>query len=80
MENEVLDFSYNKPLKKYKSLNISNDMNKKVISLFTFGLFLIIIGAIGTFFEWNQSLIIIGLGLTFESLALIIFAWNRIKK
>ncbi len=55
-------------------------MSKKVISLFTFGLFLIIIGAIGKFFEWKQAMIIIGTGLTFESLALIIFAWNHIKK
>jgi len=54
-------------------------MNKKVISLFTFGLFLIIIGAIGKFFHWDQAMIFIGIGLTFESLALIIFAWNRIK-
>lgn len=54
-------------------------MNKNVISLFTFGLVLIIVGAIGTFFDWKQAMVFIGLGLTLESLALIIFAWNRIK-
>lgn len=55
-------------------------MNKKIISLFTFGLFLIVTGAIGTFFEWQQAMTFIAIGLTFESLALIVFAWNRIKK
>ncbi len=55
-------------------------MNKNVISLFTFGLVLIVVGGIGSFFDWEQSMIFIGLGLTLESLALIIFAWNRLKK
>jgi len=55
-------------------------MNKKIISFFTFGLFLIIIGAIGKLFQWQQAMILIGVGLTFESLALILFAWNQIKK
>jgi hypothetical protein len=55
-------------------------MNKNVISLFTFGLVLIGAGGIGSFFDWEQSMIFIGLGLTLESLALIIFAWNRLKK
>lgn len=55
-------------------------MNKRVISLFTFGLVLIIIGAIGKFFNWSQATIIIALGLTFESFAVILFTWNRIKK
>lgn len=55
-------------------------MNKKIISLFTFGLLLIIIGAIGNFFEWQQAMVFIAIGLTFESLALIVYAWNRIKK
>ncbi|MCF6296811.1 MAG: hypothetical protein L3J08_02325 [Flavobacteriaceae bacterium] len=55
-------------------------MTKKITSLFTFGLFLIIIGAIGTFFKWEQAMIFIAIGLTFESLALILFAWKRIKK
>ena len=55
-------------------------MNKRVISLFTFGLILIIIGAIGTFFNWSQATTVIALGLTFESFAVILFAWNHIKK
>jgi len=55
-------------------------MNKNIISLFTFGLVLIISGGVGLFFNWDQSMIFIGLGLTLESLALIIYAWKRIKK
>ena len=54
-------------------------MNKNIISLFSFGLVLIVIGAIGTFLEWEQAMIFIGLGLTFESLALLVFAYNRLK-
>jgi len=54
-------------------------MNSRVISLFSFGILLIIIGAVGSFFEWPQSMLFIGMGLTLESLALIIFAWNKIK-
>ena len=55
-------------------------MNKNIISLFTFGLVLILIGGIGLFFDWDQAMIFIGLGLTLESLALIFYAWKRIKK
>lgn len=54
-------------------------MNKNLLSLFSFGLVLIMIGAIGSFFDWDQSMIFIGLGLTLESLALLIFAWIRLK-
>ena len=55
-------------------------MNNRVISFFSFGILLILIGAIGSFFDWSQSMLFIGIGLTMESLALIIFAWNKIKK
>jgi len=54
-------------------------MNKNLLSLFSFGLVLITVGAVGTFFEWEQAMIFIGLGLTFESLALLVFAWIRLK-
>lgn len=54
-------------------------MNKNLISLFTFGLVLIITGGVGSFFDWNKSIIFIGLGLTLESLALLIFAWKKLK-
>jgi len=55
-------------------------MNKNLISLFTFGLLLILVGGIGSFFDWDKSMIFIGLGLTLESLALLVFAWKRLKK
>ncbi len=55
-------------------------MTRKIISFFTFGLFLILVGGIGKIFNWDQALIFIGIGLTLESLALILFAWNKIKK
>lgn len=62
-------------------LSIANKqaMNNRIISLFTFGILLILIGAIGSFFDWSQSMLFIGLGLTMESLALILFAWKKIK-
>jgi len=54
-------------------------MNKNIISLFSFGLVLIVIGGIGVFFDWEQAMVFIGLGLSFESLALLVFAWKRLK-
>ncbi|MCP4883453.1 MAG: hypothetical protein GY908_06650 [Flavobacteriales bacterium] len=55
-------------------------MNKNLISLFTFGLLLILVGGVGSFLDWDKSMIFIGLGLTLESLALLIFAWKRLRK
>ncbi len=55
-------------------------MNKRIVSFFTFGLFLIIIGAIGRFLQWQQAMTLIAIGLIFETLALILFAWSKIKK
>lgn len=55
-------------------------MQKHIFSLFTFGLLLILIGAVGSFFDWSQSMIFLGMGLTMESLALLLFAWKRLKK
>jgi GldL N-terminal domain len=54
-------------------------MNKKVISFFSFGFLLIIFGAIGKFFNWDQATVILATGLVFESIAILIFAWNKIK-
>ncbi len=54
-------------------------MEKKVLSFFTFGFFLIIIGIIGQFADWEQDSIFLALGLVFESLALVIFAWKKLK-
>lgn len=55
-------------------------MSNKILSLFSFGIVLIAVGGIGTFFDWNQSMVFIGLGLTFESLAILVFAWERLRK
>ena len=55
-------------------------MNKKVISFFTFGVFLIIIGAIGKVLKWEQAQVLLATGLLFETLAILLFAWNKIKK
>lgn len=55
-------------------------ISKKVISIFTFGIFLLIIGAISKFFKWEQANVIIATGLLFELLATLLFIWNKIKK
>ena len=54
-------------------------MDKNIISFFSFGLVLIAIGGIGSFFDWDRSMIFIGLGLTLESLALLMYAWKRLR-
>ena len=53
---------------------------KRVISFFTFGLFLIIVGAISKLFNWQQANILMAIGLLFELLASLIFIWNKLKK
>jgi hypothetical protein len=56
-------------------------ISKRVITLFTFGVFLLVIGAITSFFEWGeQGNIIMATGLMFELLAGLLFIWNKIKK
>lgn len=55
-------------------------ITKKIISFFTFGLFLIVVGAISKLFDWEQSNLIIAIGLLFELLAGLFFVWNKIKK
>ena len=55
-------------------------ISKKIISLFTFGLFLIVAGAIAKLFDWEQSNLIMAIGLLFELLAALLFSWNKIKK
>ncbi len=54
-------------------------MNKKVISFFSFGFLLIVIGAIGKIFKCNQANIILATGLVFETVAVLLFAWIKIK-
>ena len=55
-------------------------MTKKVITLFTFGIFLIIAGAIGKVLHWPHASVLLATGLTFESAAIILFAWNKLRK
>ena len=55
-------------------------ISKKVISIFTFGVFLLIVGAISKIFKWEQANMIMATGLIFELLATLLFIWNKIKK
>ena len=55
-------------------------ISKKVISFFTFGVFLIIAGAILKIAKNPQANLILATGLVFESIAIILYAWDKIKK
>lgn len=54
-------------------------MKKRIFSYITFGLLLLVLGIIGTFLNWGQAKVFIGMGFIFELLALFIFAWNKVK-
>jgi hypothetical protein len=55
-------------------------ISKKVISFFTFGVFLIIAGAILMMTNNPQANLIIAIGLVFELAASLLFIWNKIQK
>ncbi|REE79917.1 hypothetical protein BX611_2817 [Lutibacter oceani] len=55
-------------------------ISKKVISFFTFGVFLIIAGAILKISKNPQASLILGIGLVFELFATLLFIWNKLKK
>jgi len=55
-------------------------ITKKIISTFTFGIFLLLAGAISKLFNWSQSDLIMAIGLVFEILALMLFIWGKLKK
>lgn len=55
-------------------------MSKRAISFFSFGFFLIIIGAIGKILKWEQATMILAMGLVFETIAILLYAWSKIKK
>ena len=55
-------------------------MKKQIIPLFSFGIFLVIVGAIGKVMDWSQANIIMSIGLLFELLAAMIFIWQKVKK
>ena len=51
----------------------------RVTKFFTFGLFLVAIGAIGQFFDWDQANILLALGLLFELLAAMMYIWKKVR-
>lgn len=55
-------------------------ISKKVISIFTFGVFLIIAGAILKIANNPQASLILAIGLVFELLAALLFIWNKLHK
>lgn len=55
-------------------------ISKKVISFFTFGVFLIIAGAILKINKNPQASLILAIGLVFELLAALLFIWNKLTK
>ncbi len=55
-------------------------MSKKVISIFSFGFVLILIGVVLQLVGNSQSYTVMGLGFLFELIAVMYFAWNKIKE
>ncbi len=55
-------------------------MKKQIIPFFSFGIVLVIVGAIGKIMDWNQSNLIMAIGLMFELLTALLFIWQKIKK
>lgn len=54
-------------------------MTNKVVSFFTFGLFLLLVGAISKLLNWSQASLVMAIGLVFELLASLLFAWKKIN-
>lgn len=54
-------------------------MTNKVVSVFTFGLFLILVSAISKLFNWPQANLVLAIGLVFELLAALLFAWKKVN-
>jgi hypothetical protein len=54
--------------------------NNQLISIFSFGIVLVIVGAIGKLLKWQQANIILALGMVFELLAVLIYAYKKIRK
>ena len=55
-------------------------ISKKVISFFTFGVFLIVAGALLKISKNPQANLVMAIGLVFELLAALLFIWNKLKK
>ena len=52
----------------------------KTITFLTFGIFLLVAGAILEVAGNPQSNLILAMGLVFELLAALLFIWNKLKK
>ena len=44
-------------------------MSKRIITFFTFGIFLLLVGGITKIFKWSQADLLMAVGLVFELLA-----------
>lgn len=55
-------------------------ISKKVVSIFTFGVFLIIAGAILKISKNPQASLILAIGLMFELFAALLFIWDKLTK
>jgi hypothetical protein len=55
-------------------------ITKRIINIFTFGLFLLAAGLVGSLFDWAQAKIIMAIGLVFELLAVLMYIWGKIRK
>ena len=55
-------------------------ITKRIISFFTFGVFLILAGAITKVLKWPQANLLLAIGLLFELVAVLLFIWKKIKK
>jgi len=51
----------------------------KIVSIFTFGIFLLLAGTISKLFNWSQANLVMAIGLVFELLAAMLFAWKKIN-
>lgn len=54
-------------------------ITKRVVSLFTFGVFLILVGSISNLYDWPQSNLLMAIGFVFEILAALLFIWKKLK-
>jgi uncharacterized membrane protein len=55
-------------------------ITKRLISIVTFGFFLIVVGAVGSFFKWEQANLVMAIGLVFELYAILVYIWNKMKR
>ncbi len=54
-------------------------MANKVVTFFTFGIFLLLTGAVSKVFNWSQANLVMAIGIVFELLAALLFTWKKIN-